>query len=140
MVILALCAAPMAIEKIRPQITEGIHAINTICVRLSPVAGGTHRSKITKKVHKPPRNHYIEWPVFSDIGLNCKSQGETGRTCTKYKILIGSRVLFFHFIHNLPFSPGDLLESEERFVNLFCNFSPLCVRPHCLSPFGRCLI
>ena len=51
---------------------------------------GTHRSKITKKVHKPPRNHYIEWPVFSDIGLNCESQGEKGRTCKKYKILIGS--------------------------------------------------
>ena len=42
-----------------------------------------HRSKITKKVHKPPRNHYIEWPVFSDIGLNCESQGEKGRTCKK---------------------------------------------------------
>ena len=90
---------------------------------------GAQRANITKKAHKPPRNHYIEWPVFSDIGLNCKSQGETGRTCTKYKILIGSRVLFFHFIHNLPFSPGDLLESEERFVNLFCNFSPLCGAP-----------
>ena len=43
--------------------------------------GATHRSKITKKVHKPPQNHYIEWPVFSDIGLNCESQGEKGRTC-----------------------------------------------------------
>ena len=87
---------------------------------------GTQRAKITEKVHKPPRNHYIEWPVFSDIGLNCESQGEKGRTCKKYKILIGSRVFFFHFIHDFPFSPGHLLESEERFVNLFCNFSPLC--------------
>ena len=87
---------------------------------------GIQRANITKKVHKPPRNHYIEWPVFSDIGLNCESQGEKGRTCKKYKILIGSRVFFFHFIHDLPFSPGHLLESEERFVNLFCNFSPLC--------------
>ena len=51
---------------------------------------GAHRSKITKKVHKPPRNHYIEWPVFSDIGLNCESQGEKGKTCEKYQILIGS--------------------------------------------------
>ena len=37
------------IEKIRPQITEGIqgiHAINTICVRLSPVAGGSQRNSI----------------------------------------------------------------------------------------------
>ena len=51
---------------------------------------GAHRSKITKKVHKPPQNHYIEWPVFFDIGLNCESQGEKGRTCKKYKILIGS--------------------------------------------------
>ena len=84
------------------------------------------RAKITEKVHKPPRNHYIEWPVFSDIGLNCESQGEKGRTCKKYKILIGSPVFFFHFIHDLHFSPGHLLESEERFVNLFCNFSPLC--------------
>ena len=76
---------------------------------------GAQMAKITKKVHKPPRNHYIEWPVFSDIGLNCESQGEKGRTCKKYKILIGSRVFFFHFIHDLPFSPGHLLESEERF-------------------------
>ena len=22
------------------------------------------RANITKKVHKPPRNHYIEWPYF----------------------------------------------------------------------------
>ena len=29
---------------------------------------GTQRAKITEKVHKPPQNHYIEWPVFSDIG------------------------------------------------------------------------
>ena len=56
-----------------------------------PVAPyGAHRSKITKKVHKPPRNHYIEWLVFSDISLNCESQGEKGRTCKKYKIPIGS--------------------------------------------------
>ena len=92
----------------------------------SIAASAAQRAKITEKVHKPPRNHYIEWPVFSDIGLNCESQGEKGRTCKKYKILVGSRVLFFHFIHDLPFSPGHLLESEERFVNLFCNFSPLC--------------
>ena len=71
------------------------------------------RAKITEKVHKPPRNHYIEWPVFSDIGLDCESQGEKGRTCKKYKILIGSRVFFFHFIHDVPFSSGHLLESEE---------------------------
>ena len=50
----------------------------------------THRSKITKKVHKPPRNQYIEWPVFSDIGLNFESQCEKGRTCKKSKNLIGS--------------------------------------------------
>ena len=48
------------------------------------------RAKITEKVHKPPQNHYIDWPVFSDIGLNCEFQGEKGRTCKKYKILIGS--------------------------------------------------
>ena len=47
------------------------------------VRRGAHRSKITKKVHKPPQNHYIEWPVFSDIGLDCESQGEKGRTCEK---------------------------------------------------------
>ena len=33
---------------------------------------------------------------------------------------------FFLFIHDLPFSPGHLLESEGRFVNLFGDFSPLC--------------
>ena len=90
---------------------------------------GTQRAKITEKVHKPPRNHYIEWPVFSDIGLNWEIQGEKGRTCKKYKILSGSRIFFFHFIHGLPFSTGHLLESEEMFVNLFCNFSPLCGTP-----------
>ena len=36
-----------------------------------PITTGTQRAKITEKVHKPPQNHYIEWPVFSDIGLNC---------------------------------------------------------------------
>ena len=34
--------------------------------------------------------------------------------------------ILFHFLQDLPFSPRHLLESEERFVNLFCNFSPLC--------------
>ena len=43
--------------------------------------------------------------------------------------------ILFHFIHDLPFSPGHLLESEERFVNLFCNFSPLCgSAPHFTCP------
>ena len=37
------------------------------------IGGATQRAKITEKVHKPPRNHYIEWPVFSDMGLNCES-------------------------------------------------------------------
>ena len=92
-------------------------------------ASAPQRAKINEKVHKPPWNHYIEWPVFSDIGLNCESQGEKGRTCKKYKILIGSRVFFFHFIHDLPFSPGHLLETEERFVSLFFNFSPLWAMP-----------
>ena len=32
----------------------------------------------------------------------------------------------FLFMHNLPFSPGHLLESKGRFVNLFGDFSPLC--------------
>ena len=99
---------------------NGIYIYVTLCT------SGAQRAKITEKVHKPPLNHYLEWPVFSDIGLNCESQVKKGRTCTKYKILIGSRVFFFHFTHDLPFSPGHLLESEERFVNLFCNFSPLC--------------
>ena len=97
-------------------------------------ACAAQRAKITEKVHKPPQNHYIEWPVFSDIGLNCESQGEKGRTCKKYKILIGSRVFFFHFIHDLLFSAGHLLESQERFVNLFCNFSPLCRASVGVSP------
>ena len=46
------------------------------------------RAKIAEKVHKP---HYIEWSDFSDVGLNCESQGET---CRKYKILIESQVSF----------------------------------------------
>ena len=86
----------------------------------------TQRAKITEKVHKPPRNHYIEWPVFSNIGLKRESQGEKGRTCKEYKILIESRVFFFHFIHDLPFSPG--LESEERFEEsraAFNNFASI---------------
>ena len=48
-------------------------------------AAAAHRSKITKKVHKPPRNHNIEWPVFSDIGLNCEFLGEKGRAFIKRK-------------------------------------------------------
>mgnify|MGYP001489319913 CR=1 FL=1 len=40
--------------------------------------------------------------------------------------MIGSQVLFFHFIHDLPLSLGHLLESDGMFVNLFCNFIPLC--------------
>ena len=67
---------------------------------------GTQRAKITEKVHKPPRNHYIEWPVFYDISLNCESQGEKGRTWKKYKIMIRYRVSFFFlymlFLFNLP--------------------------------------
>ena len=47
---------------------------------------GAQRAKITEKVHKPLQNNYIEWPVFSDIGLNSESQGEKGRTFKKYKI------------------------------------------------------
>ena len=66
-------------------------------------SSGAQRAKITEKVHKPPRNHYIEWPVFSDIGLNCESQGEKGRTCKKYKILIGSPVFFFSLYTGSPF-------------------------------------
>ena len=48
------------------------------------------------------------------------------RKCRKYKILIGSQVFFFLFIHDLLFSPEHQLESEGRFVNLSGNFSPLC--------------
>ena len=32
----------------------------------------------------------------------------------------------FFILYDLPFSPRHLLESKERFVNLFCNSSPLC--------------
>ena len=76
-------------------------------------ACGSQRAKITEKVHKPTQNHYIEWPVLSDIILNCESQGEKGRTCKKYKILIGSCVFFFHFIHDFLFSPGHLLKKKK---------------------------
>ena len=67
---------------------------------------GTQRAKITEKVHKPLRNHYIEWPVFSDIGLNSMSKGEKGRTCKKYKNFIGSRVFFFILYLIFLFHPG----------------------------------
>ena len=63
---------------------------------------GAQRAKIIKKVHKPPRNHYIECCVFYDIGLNCESQGEIGRTCKKYKIIIGFQVsIFFLYMLSL---------------------------------------
>ena len=48
-----------------------------------PPPRAAQRAKITEKVHKPPQNHYIEWPVFSDIALNYDTQGEKGRTCKK---------------------------------------------------------
>ena len=93
------------------------------------------RAKIAKKVHKPPLTSLHTVACFSDVGLNCESQGEKGRTCRKYKTLIGSQV-YFLFIHDLPFSPGHLLESEGRFVNLFGDFSPL--RDACLFFYNSC--
>ena len=82
-------------------------------------------------------NHYIEWPVFSDVGLNCESQGEKRRTCRKYKILIGSWVFFFLFIHDLPFSPGHPLESEGRFVNLSAILALCAPCPHGLDDWHK---
>ena len=41
-------------------------------------ACGSQRAKITEKVHKPTQNHYIEWPVLSDIGLNYGSKVKKG--------------------------------------------------------------
>jgi hypothetical protein len=61
------------------------------------------RAKIAEKVHKP---HYIEWSDFSDVGLNCDSQGEKGRTCRKYKISIESQVSFFFLYMISLFHPG----------------------------------
>ena len=87
-----------------------IHALNKKVN--NPRNCGAQRAKITDKVHKPTQNHYIEWPVLSDIILNCESQGEKGRTCKKYKI-IGSCVFFFHFIHDFLFSPGHLLKKNQ---------------------------
>ena len=84
-----------------------------------PAACGAQRAKITDKVHKPTQNHYIEWPVLSDIILNCESQGEKGRTYKKYKILIGSCVFFFHFIHDFLFSPGHLLKKKINVLSFF---------------------
>ena len=84
------------------------------------------RAKITEKIHKPLWNHYIEWPVFSDIGLNFEKKKKKGRTCKKYKILIGSWVPFFPLKHALPFSPGYPLKSKGSFVNLFGDLRPVC--------------
>ena len=72
--------------------------------------------------------------MFYDIGLNCESQGEKGRTWKNYKIIIGYRLLFL-FIHALPFSPGHPLESKGMFLNLFGNYSLLCAMAH--PDFGR---
>ena len=55
-----------------------IHALNKKVN--NPRNCGAQRAKITDKVHKPTQNHYIDWPVLSDIILNCESQGEKGRT------------------------------------------------------------
>ena len=61
--------------------------------------------------------------INTDIGLNCESQGEKGRTCKKYKILIGSCVFFFHFIHDFLFSPGHLLKKKKKSMSsLFSYF------------------
>ena len=64
-----------------------------------------------------------EWPVFSDVALNCETHGEKRKTCRKYKISIGSQVCFFLFILDRLFFTRS--ESEGRFVNLFGDFSPL---------------
>ena len=53
--------------------------------------------KLPKRFTNLPWNHYIEWPVFSDVDLHCESQGEKGRTCRKYKILIGSQAFISPF-------------------------------------------
>ena len=66
---------------------------------------GAQRAKIIKKVHKPPRNHYIEWSVFYDIGLNCESQGEKGRTWKKYNYNRVSSIFFFLYMLSLS-HPG----------------------------------
>ena len=49
-----------------------------------------------------------------------------GDNYSREETIRGNTVFFFNFIHDLPFSPGHLLESEVMFVNLSCNFSPLC--------------
>ena len=51
----------------------------------------------------------------------------------------------FLFLHDLFFSPRHPLESKERFVNLFSDFSPLCgggwaVRRRQQAIGGQCLI
>ena len=90
------------------------HFLSKFLIYFNFLSYAAQRAKISKKVHKP---HYIEWSDFSDVGLNCEYQGEKGRTCRKYKILIESQVSFFLFIP---------LNSEGRFVNLFGDFSPVC--------------
>jgi hypothetical protein len=46
--------------------------------------------KCSSEMHQFELVDPVEWPVFPDNGLNCESQGEKGRTCKNYKILIGS--------------------------------------------------
>ena len=64
---------------------------------------------------------------FFDIGLYCESQGEKKEKMYKIQNCnrIPSSILFF-LIHDLPFSPGHLLESRGEVCEPSCDFSPLC--------------
>ena len=83
----------------------------------------TQRAKIIKRFTNLPWSHYIEWPVFSDIGLNCESQGEKGRTCRKYKILIESLFSLLYMIS--LFHPG-ICQSPRGGLETFSVISALC--------------
>ena len=60
---------------------------------------------------------------------------EKGRTCRKYKILIGSQLFFFYLYMVSLLHPGTHNLSQCQFVNLFSNFNSLCGTPGTTCPW-----
>ena len=84
----------------------------------------TQRAKIAKKVHKPPLKSLHRVACFF-LMVTYFPGVKKGEHVENTKSLLYPEV-FFLIIHDLPFSPGHLLESKGRFVNLSVDFSPFC--------------
>ena len=95
LVYLQILRFPVLLARVSFYGTIGRHSFKFLTQALLSLRVGTQRTKIIKKVHKPSHNHYIEWPVFFDIGLNCESHGEKGRTWKNFEIIIGYWDFFF---------------------------------------------